>query len=109
MKINGRSLEILLFLSSRHREKFSGAELSKALQISSGTLYPLLVKLKEASMVEDEWEDGDASELGRPRRKFYSITGMGIIATQQRMEVLDPRYSQRQELWGHPALSMEAI
>ncbi len=92
MSVSGKSLEILIFLSARHQSEFSGNDISRQLGISSGTLYPLLVKLKQAGMVDDRWEAEDPSSLGRPRRRFYRICGLGIRATEEKLRHLDPGY-----------------
>lgn len=92
MRISGKSLEILLFLSNSPQENFAGYSLSKTLGISSGTLYPLLVKLKEAGLLDSQWEDGDPQELGRPRRRYYKINGQGIVALNEKMRSIDPQF-----------------
>ena len=59
------------------REGRSGAEISRALGIGSGTLYPLLARLENADWMKSEWEQVDPSEVGRPRKRFYKLTGQG--------------------------------
>jgi PadR family transcriptional regulator, regulatory protein PadR len=92
MSVTGKSLEILLFLAARQRDEFSGNDISRALGISSGTLYPLLIKLKDAGMVDDRWENDDPADLGRPRRRYYRIQALGIRATEEKLRRLDPGY-----------------
>lgn len=55
----------------------SGAEIAKATQASSGTLYPLLARLEANGWAVSEWEEIDPREAGRPRRRFYSLTALG--------------------------------
>jgi DNA-binding PadR family transcriptional regulator len=55
----------------------SGAEIARSTKLSSGTLYPILLRLEEVGWVESRWEAGDPHELGRPRRRFYQATGVG--------------------------------
>ena len=93
MKINGRTLEVMLFFAARSRKEFSGYDLSKALGIASGTLYPLLVKMEGAGLLYSRWEDGDPQKMGRPRRRYYRINGQGIRAVTTRMRDIDPRYA----------------
>ncbi|RKT34508.1 PadR family transcriptional regulator [Roseovarius halotolerans] len=92
MRISGRPLEILLFLSNFPQESFAGYSLSKSLGISSGTLYPLLVKLEEAGLLDSQWEDGDPQELGRPRRRYYKVNGQGIAALNEKMRSIHPQF-----------------
>jgi PadR family transcriptional regulator, regulatory protein PadR len=106
MSVTGKSLEILLFLSARHQNEYSGNDISRALGISSGTLYPLLVKLKQTGMIDDRWEEGDPSALGRPRRRYYRVCGLGIRATEEKLRRLDPGYSSG---WFAGGLSGSAV
>lgn len=54
-----------------------GLELSRLTGLGSGTLYPELSRLEAAGLIEGHWEDGDPAELGRPRRRYYRLTGLG--------------------------------
>jgi len=62
---------------SRTQDGISGAEIGRTTSLASGTLYPILFRLEEAGWVESHWETEDPHELGRPRRRFYNITGLG--------------------------------
>lgn len=47
----------------------------------SGTVYPTLGRLKKSGLVESRWEDQRVADReGRPRRKYYSLTGAGVAA-----------------------------
>jgi PadR family transcriptional regulator PadR len=75
---------------SRGRSEFSGAEIARSTQLASGTLYPILLRLEEAGWAESHWESGDPRDLGRPRRRFYKVTGIGASrarAALQEMKV----------------------
>ena len=56
----------------------SGVDIARVTKLQSGTLYPILLRLEQAKWVESEWEAGDPHELGRPRRRFYSVTALGV-------------------------------
>lgn len=56
----------------------SGVQIGRSTGLASGTLYPLLLRLEDAGWVSSEWEATDPRELGRPRRRFYSMTNMGL-------------------------------
>ena len=52
---------------------------------------PILKRLENAGWVESRWEDGDPRDLGRPRRRFYKITGVGISEVESALrEVVLP-------------------
>ncbi|WP_406321824.1 PadR family transcriptional regulator [Streptomyces sp. NBC_00519] len=54
-----------------------GAELIKKAHVSSGSLYPALRRFEGAGWVEGETEDIDPSEVGRPARRYYTLTALG--------------------------------
>lgn len=43
----------------------------------AGTLYKTLHSLERQGFAKGEWENQPEAEYGRPRRRFYSITGLG--------------------------------
>ena len=59
------------------RDEFYGFELSKATDLKAGTLYPMLSRLEEAGWITGSWEDVDPSEVRRPARRYYRLTGEG--------------------------------
>ncbi|MBJ7442684.1 MAG: helix-turn-helix transcriptional regulator [Sphingopyxis sp.] len=59
-------------------ERLSGAEIARATRLKSGTLYPLLLRLERAGWLTSEWEREEPAVLGRPRRRFYAVTAVGI-------------------------------
>jgi DNA-binding PadR family transcriptional regulator len=58
-------------------ESLYGLELSDQTGLKSGTLYPVLARLEEAGWVTSAWEDTDPRDVGRPRRRYYELTGLG--------------------------------
>ena len=70
------------------REGRSGAEISKALDLSSGTMYPLLGRLEKNGWVSSEWEVIDQAAAGRPRRRFYKLTGLGQTSANKALAEL---------------------
>jgi len=70
-------LKVLRFLLEKPREGRSGADMSKATRVGSGTLYPMLARLEAAGWLTSEWEAIDPHEAGRPRRRFYKLTAVG--------------------------------
>jgi len=77
VRLTQPALKVLRFLMQTPREGRSGAEMSKATKVGSGTLYPMLARLEAAGWLTSEWEVIDPSEAGRPRRRFYRLTGHG--------------------------------
>lgn len=77
-RVTAQTLKVLAILMSRTQDEISGAEIARSTKLSSGTLYPILLRLEEAGWVESRWETDDPHELGRPRRRFYQATGIGM-------------------------------
>jgi PadR family transcriptional regulator, regulatory protein PadR len=77
-RITTQTLKVLALLMSPTQDEISGAEIGRATKLASGTLYPILLRLEEAGWLESRWETEDPQELGRPRRRFYQITGVGM-------------------------------
>ena len=46
-------------------------------RVSSGTLYPILLRFEKAGLLESRWEEETPESLGRPRRRFYRMTQAG--------------------------------
>jgi PadR family transcriptional regulator, regulatory protein PadR len=76
-RMTGPTLKVLGQVIEAPLEGLSGAEISKATGIASGTLYPILFRLEKAGWLESAWENVDASEIGRPRKRLYRMTSVG--------------------------------
>ncbi len=77
VRLTQPTLKVLRFLLEKPREGRSGAEISKSTKVGSGTLYPMLARLETAGWLSSEWETIDPRDAGRPRRRFYKLTGIG--------------------------------
>ena len=77
VRLTQPTLQALRFLLQDLRKGRSGAEISMTTKVGSGTLYPMLIRLEAAGWLRSEWETIDPSEAGRPRRRFYWLTGLG--------------------------------
>jgi PadR family transcriptional regulator PadR len=77
IRMSAPTLKLLKFMIESPRQGRSGAEISKATKVGSGTMYPLLQRLEMAKWIEGEWENIDPSDAGRPKRRFYKLTPAG--------------------------------
>jgi PadR family transcriptional regulator, regulatory protein PadR len=77
VRLTQPTLKLLRFLLQDLRQGRSGAEIVRATGVGSGTLYPSLARLERAGWLKGEWEAIDPSAEGRPRRRFYTLTGLG--------------------------------
>ena len=55
-----------------------GLDIVATTGMPSGTVYPTLGRLKKRGLVRGRWEDQRVAEReGRPRRRYYELTGDG--------------------------------
>jgi PadR family transcriptional regulator, regulatory protein PadR len=85
---NSRQTRTLLAaLLERSRTWRHGYDLSKETGLSSGTLYPLLMRLSEQGLLEERWQE--AERPGLPPRHVYRLTGSGLaLAREQELAAI---------------------
>ena len=71
------SLKVLGLFASNPTEPLSGTDIRKTIGLATGTLYPILLRFEEFGWLKGEWESVDPSKVGRPRKRFYRLTGAG--------------------------------
>ena len=72
-----KSLKVLKYFIEHSDARISGAEISKELDIPSGSLYPILFRYEQAGWLTSEWEEVDPSVVGRPRKRLYRLGKLG--------------------------------
>ena len=70
------TLKVLWALVNAGAER-AGSQIVQETGLSSGTLYPILIRLEEAGWLESRWEGTAPQELRRPRRRLYLATELG--------------------------------
>lgn len=61
-----------------------GLDIARQAELKTGTLHPILDRLRQAGLIERYWEDPDGHEnAGRPRRRYYRFTGHGATLAYQ--------------------------
>ena len=73
--------------------ELAGAELMRVARVSSGTLYPILLRFEKAGLFESRWEEETPESLGRPRRRFYRLTQAGAQVAHDALGELSPPIS----------------
>jgi DNA-binding PadR family transcriptional regulator len=80
------TLQVLKLLEalveSEARDRY-GFELLKVTGLKSGTLYPILARLESAGWLSSGWESAETA--GRPRRRYYRLTGVGATAAHRHL------------------------
>jgi PadR family transcriptional regulator PadR len=87
MRVTGPMLKVLDHLLAAPGHRAYGLEIMDATGISSGTMYPLLMRLHDAGWLTSQKEDIDPSAEGRPARNYFTLTGEG--AHEARLLLLD--------------------
>jgi DNA-binding PadR family transcriptional regulator len=90
-RITGPTLKVLGQFFQCPVAPISGAEISRATGLASGSLYPILFRLEEAGWLESEWEDVMPAIVKRPRRRLYRMTGLGAAKAAASFRELLPR------------------
>lgn len=65
------------------RAELAGADIMRAADISSGTLYPILLRLERTGALSSRWEEERPQDLGRPRRRLYRMTAAGVTLAHE--------------------------
>ncbi len=66
---------LLAVMLRKPRAWHYGYELSRDTGLSSGTLYPLLMRLSDRGLLESEWQEPERP--GKPPRHVYRLTSEG--------------------------------
>jgi len=73
-----------LLLAESGRDDWFALEICRQTGLGSGTVAQILFRLQDWGWVGSRWEDAtEAHRQGRPRRRFYHLTGQGAAAARQ--------------------------
>jgi DNA-binding PadR family transcriptional regulator len=82
-KPSPQAVTVLGALAARPADWRYGYDLARDTGLKSGTLYPLLIRLHDAGLLEAEWRP--ASQPGRPARHAYRLTEGGLALARRTM------------------------
>ncbi|WP_405090645.1 PadR family transcriptional regulator [Micromonospora sp. NBC_01392] len=82
MRLTIPVVKVLSALLTAPDEPRYGLDLMRLTGLPSGTLYPVLHRLRAAGWLAADWEDVDPVAAGRPARRYYRLTGDGIRAAR---------------------------
>lgn len=100
-RLTANNYRVLAAIMASPAREMAGAELLRVTGMMSGTLYPLLIKLKAAGWLKARWEVESASSLGRPQRRYYSVTGKGAAHAREyerELLILNPTLASAQKV-----------
>jgi PadR family transcriptional regulator PadR len=79
VRLTGATVAVLdVLLGARESDPVWGLRVCQDADLGPGTVYPILERLSSLGWVESWWEDEQPS--GRPRRRFFKLTGEGRAA-----------------------------
>ena len=94
LRLSHQGLRVLRAFLDAFREdvraEMAGAQLMRLAGVSSGTLYPILLRFEKAGLLESRWEEEPPESLGRPRRRFYRMTQAGAQVAHEALGELSP-------------------
>lgn len=82
IRLTAQTRQVISAFSNEGSSGLSGSEICKSTGLPSGTLYPILLRLEKAGWLVSKWEEGNPTDMGRPRKRLYSLTGAGVRAAQ---------------------------
>jgi PadR family transcriptional regulator PadR len=74
--ISPQTRAVLAILAAQSATWRYGYELTRLTGLTSGTLYPLLKRLHDQAMLDEQW--APSTEPGRPPRHAYRLTRQGL-------------------------------
>lgn len=102
-KMSGATLAVLAAFLNAGAKPVYGRELMEAGGVKSGTLYPILDRLEDEGWIVGEWEAVDPRTVGRPRRRYYKLTGAGAVAATREVQRASARLRVPSALIPRPA------
>jgi DNA-binding PadR family transcriptional regulator len=83
IRVSPQTLSLLTALLDRPSDWRHGYSLSQSTGISSGTLYPILMRLEKLRWLETKWEDPKG---GRPPRHLYRLTSQARAWAREELQ-----------------------
>ena len=80
---------VLVALLNAGSEWSHGYQLARDAGVKSGTLYPLLIRLRDQGYLDAEWQQ--PTEAGRPPRHAYRLTAAGLELAERIFSELKAR------------------
>jgi len=91
-KVTVPMLQVLdVLLSEPTRGDWFALQICRTTKLGSGTVVQILFRLERWGWLESRWEELNAHEAGRPRRKFYRLTATGARKANRLVERKFPR------------------
>jgi DNA-binding PadR family transcriptional regulator len=94
-------LRVLLATPSTPRY---GLEIARETGLKTGTLHPILARLKQAGWIDSFWEQpANHEDQGRPRRRYYQFVGQGAATAHRAIAAATPTAAAQPGLRPRPS------
>ena len=100
MRHTQKGLQVLSALLQSLPRPLAGSDLSKRTGIGPGTIYPMLARFQAAGWLTSEWEQLSPAEQGRPRKRFYTLTGRGQVESRAALAEVQLHHQFRRNSMG---------
>ncbi|MEU5931156.1 PadR family transcriptional regulator [Micromonospora sp. NPDC047187] len=89
VRVTGPLLAVLNALLEADDHELHGWAIMKATGKSGPTIYKILERLGESRWVTSRWDTN--TEPGKPRRRYYQLTGHGVDSARQLIAQRQPK------------------
>jgi PadR family transcriptional regulator PadR len=86
-RCSNQTLALLEVFAGQPRTWRHGYDLAQTAGLKAGTLYPILKRLCERSILESKWQE--PGYQGRPPRHMYRLTADGRVYAREQLELRD--------------------
>jgi PadR family transcriptional regulator PadR len=94
-RLSFQTLQVLQAFLAGPEYALAGTDVLRQTGLASGTAYPILARLEQAGWLASEWEHSDPKQAGRPRRRYYRITGLGVRKAEDALRRIRPSAAQK--------------
>lgn len=94
LRMTSSVLKVVAALLADTTAERYGLQLMHDTGLPSGTLYPILVRLERAGWVASQWEQIDPVAEGRPARRFYRLTGDGVVEGRREVALMQQQMAR---------------
>lgn len=75
IRMTQATMSILSLMLDNRESGLAGSDIASLSSLMSGTIYPILHRLVQSGWLTSELESIDPEIEGRPKRRFYKLTG----------------------------------
>ncbi|WP_306747300.1 PadR family transcriptional regulator [Saccharothrix yanglingensis] len=82
---------VLHVLLGQPETEHYGLDVIRRTGLGPGTVYPIMQRLERDKWVSSRWERVDPSDEARPARRYYRLTGDGVVLAVRALQAAEQR------------------